>query len=354
MEKNMKIYKSFFFCLMLFILIVSISSIYASDDSANLTSISDDVLEVSNDDVLSDSSKTIVVPFDSKNPNEVLLPKIQPAIDGANPGDTVIIEGNPVHCHITINKKLNIVAGTGTTIDACPHHTHEGLTDFGVFYITKEGSGSTIQGFTFINKDKSQTPFAILIDGASDVTIKDCTMNYVNDNADRISGIVIQNSNNVKLNNLIVNNTINGITIINSTNVDITNCVIGNNINQAIVVSGTSRNVNIISNSITGNENYGIKLLSANNAVINNNLIKNNGLKNDDSGSGVYVNTNITKLTVKGNIFLSNALHAIMYDYRTRNLNKDDGADLLTDIDNNYFEGHTSMILHHRIYVERN
>lgn len=352
MERNMKIHKSFFFCLMLFILLVSISSISASEDS-NLTSISDDVLEASNDDVLSDSSKTIVVPFDPKNPNEVLLPKIQPAIDGANPGDTVIIEGNPVHCHITINKKLNIVAGTGTTIDACPHHTHEGLTDFGVFYITKEGSGSTIQGFTFINKDKSQTPFAILIDGASDVTIKDCTMNYVNDNADKISGIVIQNSNNVKLNNLIVNNTINGISIINSTNVDITKCIMGNNVNHAIVVSGTSRNVNIISNSIIGNENYGIKLLSANNVVINNNLIKNNGLKNDDSGSGVYVNTNITKLTVKGNIFLSNALHAIMYDYRTKNLNKDDGADLLTDIDNNYFEGHTSMILHHRIYVER-
>lgn len=143
----------------------------AFDDSIN--DIDEDILESSNDDVLSESPKTIVVPFDRYNPNEVLLPKIQPAIDGANPGDTIIIEGNPVHCHLTINKRLNIVAGEGTTIDACPHHTHEGLEEYGVFYITAEGSGSTIQGFTFTNKDKSKTPFSILIEGASDVTIKD-------------------------------------------------------------------------------------------------------------------------------------------------------------------------------------
>ncbi len=350
----MKIHKSLVFSIILFILIISIGSVFAGDDFDNLTSINNqDVLEISDDSILSDSSKTIVVPFDPKTPNEVLWPKIQPAIDNANPGDTVIIEGDPVHCHITINKPLNIMAEDQTTIDACPHHTHEGLSDYGVFYVTKGGSGSIIQGFTFINKDKSQTPFAILIDGASNVTIKDCTMNYVNDNADKLSGIIIQNSNNVKLSNLIVNNTIDGITIINSTNVDITDCILGNNINQAIGISGDSRSINIHSNSICDNDKYGIKLLTADNVVINNNLIKNNGLKNDDSGSGIYVNTNITKLVVKGNIFLSNALHAIMYDYRARNLNKDDGAELLTDIDNNYFEGHKSMILHHRIYVER-
>lgn len=41
-----------------------------------------------------------------------------------------------------------------------------------------------------------------------------------------------------------------------------------------------------------------------------------------------------------------------MYDYRTRNLNSDAGADKLTDVDNNYFQGHSSMVLHHRTYVE--
>lgn len=341
----MKIYKSLIFLSIFLILIITLGSISASEDFNNLTS-------SENENILSDSSKTIVVPFDPENPNEVLSPRIQPAIDNANPGDTIVIEGNPVHCHITVNKPLNIVAGTGTTISPCPHNTHEGLTDHGIFYITKEGSGSTIKGFTFINKHKSPTPFAILVDGASDVTIKDCTMNY-EANEDKISGIIISNSNNIRLDNLIVNDTLNGINIINSTNVDISNCVIGNNVNQAILISGSSRNINIRSNSILDNGNYGIKLLAADNIVINNNLIKNNGLKNEDSGSGIYVNTNITKLVVKGNVFLSNGLHAIMYDYRARNLNKEYGAELLTDIDNNYFEGHKSMILHHRIYVER-
>lgn len=326
-------------------------NVTAVDDSIN--DVDSDVLETSNENVLSESPNIIVVPFDRNNPNEVLLPKIQPAIDGANPGDTIIIEGTPVHCHLTINKKLNIVAGEGTTIDACPHHTHEGLEEYGVFYVTSEGSGSTIQGFTFTNKDKSKTPFSILIDGASDVTIKDCTMNYTDSNADKITGIIIKNANNIKLSNLIVNNTINGITLINSSNIEITDCILGYNENYAIAVSGNSRNINIQSNSIFNNRKSGINLTSVNYVTIKDNQIINNGLGNEDSGSGIYVNSNITKLVVMGNIFLSNGCHAIMYDYRTRNLDNSEGADNLTIVDCNYFEGHSSMILHHRTYVER-
>lgn len=358
----MKMDKVIILISLLLILISSFSTISATEDvNDNMSSIDNEIsdidganiLESSNDVELSESPKTIVVPFDRYNPNEVLYPKIQPAIDGANPGDTVIIEGNPVHCHITINKQLNIVAGEGTTIDACPHHTHEGIDDYGVFYITPEGNGSTIQGFTFTNKDKSKTPFSILIDRASDITIKDCTMDYVNPDADKLTGIIIKNSNNVKLSNLIVNNTINGITIINSSNIEITDCIISYNDNYAVVVSGSSRNVNITSNEIRNNGKTGVNLTVADNVYIMNNLIENNGLVNDDSGSGIYVNTNITKMVVMGNIFLSNGLHAIMYDYRTRNLDNSEGADQLTLIDCNYFEGHSSMILHHRIYVDR-
>lgn len=347
---------------LLFILISAVNVIYAAEDSNDNIGYTDDVvvneenvnlLESLNDDELRESSKTIVVPFDPSNPNEVLYPKIQPAIDEANPGDTVIIEGNPVHCHITINKRLNIVAGDGTTISACPHHTHEGIDDYGVFYITAEGGGSTIQGFTFTNKDKSKTPFSILIDGARDIVIKDCTMDYVNSDADKITGIIIKNSNNVKLSNLIVNNTINGISIINSSNVEITDSIINYNENQAIDVRSSSRNIVINSNSIKNNGKTGINLTSGDNVYITNNFLENNGGDNEDSGSGIYVNTNITKIVVTGNIFLSNGLHAIMYDYRARNLDNHEGADQLTIIDCNYFEGHSSMILHHRIYVER-
>jgi len=357
----MKIYKFMMMISIAVIFTLLIGAISAAEDSNDNTTAVDDsindidtnILESSNDDVLSESPKTIVVPFDRYNPNEVLLPKIQPAIDGANPGDTIIIEGNPVHCHLTINKRLNIVAGEGTTIDACPHHTHEGLEEYGVFYITAEGSGSTIQGFTFTNKDKSKTPFSILIDGASDVTIKDCTMDYVNENADKITGIIVRNSNNIKLSNLIVNNTINGITIINSSNVEITDCILSYNDNYGVTVVGNSRNVKINSNSIRNNGKSGINLTVADYVYVTDNLIENNGLENSDSGSGIYVNTNVTKLVVTGNIFISNGLHAIMYDYRARNLDNSEGADQLTIVDCNYFEGHSSMILHHRIYVER-
>lgn len=345
---------------------MSISTIYASDSSDNITANADkpinhiesndiNILESTNDDdILGDSPKTITVPFDPQKPNDVLWPKIQPAIDSANSGDTIIIEGSPVHVHATINKTLNIISkGEKTTIDACPHHTHEGLDEHGVFYITKDGSGSTIQGFTFINKDKAETPFSIYIDGARDITISDCTMNYINPQADKLSGIIIKNANNVKLSNLLINNTINGITIINSSNIDITDCILSFNDNYAIAVIGDSKNINIISNTIKNNGNMGINLASADNINILNNHIEKNGLNNGDIGSGIYVNTNITKLIVKGNIFLENNLHAIMYDYRARNLNNKYGSDELSIVDNNYFEGHKSMVLHHRTYVER-
>ena len=338
--------KIIIFVLILVILTVSISSISASDDLNNNTlSVTD------NNEILSDSSKTVVVPFDPYNPNDVLLPKIQPAIDSANSGDTIIIKGSPVHVHATINKTLTVLSDGGT-IDPCPHHTHEGLTQHGVFYITSKGNGSSIQGFTFINKDKAETPFSILIDGASNISIKDCTMNYLDSSADKFDGIIIKNSNNVILSNLFINNTLNGITIINSTNIYINDCIISYNENQAISIMGSSKNINICNNSILNNGKYGINLSSVNYVNILNNFIENNGISNTDSGSGIYVNTNITKLVVKGNIFLSNGLHAIMYDYRTRNLNNEDGANQLTIIDDNYFSAHTSMIIHHRIYIQ--
>lgn len=306
------------------------------------------------DDIVGDSSngQTITVVVDKSNPNEVLKPNIQLAIEKANSGDTIIIDGSPVHCHFTINKTLTVIAKEGNIIDPCPHHTHEGVTHYGVFYITEGGSGSVIQGFNFINRDKAETPFSIYINGASDVTINDCTMSDLYDGADKYSGIIIENANNVKLSNFVVNNTINGITIINSSNIDITDCIISNNENCAITVIGASRNINIARNSIINNGHSAINLSSANNINILNNFIENNGLNDENSGSGIYVNTNITKLVIKGNVFIGNGLHAIMYDYRCRNLNDHEGADLLTDVDNNYFEGHTSMILHHRVYIE--
>ena len=354
-----------------------LSDAISASDSVNIEDNSDDVLAASDikEDTLGDSPKTIIVPFDKYNPNEVLKPTIQPAMDGANSGDTIIIKGNPVHCHLYINKTLNVIAAGGT-IDACPHHKHEGVDEFGVFYVTEGGSGSIIQNFTFINNDYSQNPFAVLIRGASDVTVKNCTLDWYPDDSLKLSGIIIENANNIRLSNLIINSNINGIRIINSTNVEIVNCTFINNENNAVNIIGDStnirisnctfdgnlnsaisvlegaKNINIINNIISDNGNCGVELFSADNVFINDNIIKNNGQRNSDCGSGIYVNTNITNLVVMGNIFLSNNKHAVMYDYRARNLDLSEGADKLTTVDDNYFEGHHDMILHHRTYVE--
>ncbi|WP_405291283.1 right-handed parallel beta-helix repeat-containing protein [Methanobrevibacter sp.] len=335
----------FFIIISLFlVLILSIGTLSASDDS-NYTSLSESGNDLKKDNVI------VVEP--DENPNQIVKPTIQPAIDAANSGDTLILNGNFAHCQFLINKTLNIFADPETSLNSCPHYQTEDAGSYGVFYVTGGANGSVFDGISFKNNARAQTPFSFLIRGASDISITNCNVNYKETDEFKFQGIVIENSNNIKLYNLTINNTIDGIKIINSSNIEIIDCIISNSLNQAISISGNSANISIKRNSIADNGLMGIKLTSANHISVMNNYIKNNGIANDDTGSGIYVNTNITALTVKGNIFMNNGLHAIMYDYRCRNLNKDIGADLLTDVDNNYFEGHTSMVLHHRIYVER-
>ena len=329
---------------MFLVLILSIGTLSASDDS-NYTSLSESGNDLKKDNVI------VVEP--DENPNQIVKPTIQPAIDAANSGDTLILNGNFAHCHFLINKTLNIFADPETSLNSCPHYQTEDAGSYGVFYVTGGANESVFDGISFKNNARAQTPFSFLIRGTSDISITNCNVNYKETDEFKFQGIVIENSNNIKLYNLTINNTIDGIKIINSSNIEIIDCIISNSLNQAISISGNSANISIKRNSIADNGLMGIKLTSANHISVMNNYIKNNGIANDDTGSGIYVNTNITALTVKGNIFMNNGLHAIMYDYRCRNLNKDIGADLLTDVDNNYFEGHTSMVLHHRIYVER-
>lgn len=328
---------------------LDVSSNYLKASQESSLDLSIDDSQISSDST--SSGKTITIVADKSNPNQVLNPTVQPVLDSANSTDTIILKGDFVHCHFTINKTLNIIASK-SSLDPCPHHKHDDVDEFGIFYINENGSGSVIQGFNFHNNDRAETPFTVLIRGASNVTIKDCTVNYADHGIDKISGIIIENSNNITLSNLVMGNTIYGIRLINSSNILIANCTLSNNENYAISVVGNSRNISVIDNRIIGNGNSGINLSRADNILIINNYFENNGNENDDCGCGIYVNTNITKLLVKGNIFLRNSLHAIMYDYRARNLNNQEGADLLTVVDNNYFAGHNSMVLHHRHYIE--
>lgn len=321
-----------------------VSEQLSREDDSSVISLSDDDSSL--------KSNTITIEVDKENPNQVLNPTIQPAIDAANPGDTIILKGNFAHCHFIINKTLNII-GYEASLGPCPHHQTEGAGDFGVFYVTEGGSGSVFSGITFNNNAKAESPFTFLIRNASNISINDCTMNHSLPTGFKYQSIVIENSTDVNLSNLIINDASDGIKIIDSSNIAIVGNVISKSESQGILVTGRSSNINIINNTIIDNTEMGINLESIDNIVVENNLLKNNGLSNDDHGSGIYVNNNITSLVVKGNLFMNNGLHAIMYDYRTRNLNNEPGADYLTIVDNNYFEGHSSMVLHHRIYVEK-
>ena len=259
----MKVNKFLVFVSIGFILLLSLGTISASDNENNISSLSnnllndDNYLTTTSDDIVTsnDSSKTITIDVDEKNPNQVLNPTIQPAIDEANPGDTIILKGNFVHCHFLINKTINIIGTAETSLGPCPHHQTEDAGSFGVFYITEEGSGSIFEGITFLNTARATTPFAFLIRGANDITISNCSINYPESNENKFQAIVIENSNNVKISNLIINNTLNGISIINSSNIEITDCVISNNLNQAISVSGDSNNINITRNFMENNGN---------------------------------------------------------------------------------------------------
>lgn len=363
---NLKLNKIIMLISIILIFTISCNMIFAANIDDNVTQTKNldecglldesnvnDMLEndISDGNSYSNCNAIIVEP-DKENPNQMVKPTIQPAIDKANPGDTIVLNGDFAHCHFLINKTINIIADDAT-LGPCPLYESEGAGSLGVFYITEEGSGSVFSGITFKNNARAVTPFSFLIRGASNITIDDCTVNYPELSDYKFQGIVIEDSNNVNLSNLIIDNTIYGIKIINSSNINIKDSIISNSENQAISIMGNSSNVTIINNSIINNRNAGINLTSVNNVNIINNLIESNGVNDYVSGSGIYVNTNITKLIVKGNIFMNNGLHAILYDYRTRNLNYEMGAENLTIVDNNYFEGHSSMILHHRIYVER-
>lgn len=146
----MRLVKVFSLFLIFLVLFITINGISASDisdlseiDNNSLTKdfISNELLiEENQENYLQETEnvsapKTVVVQPDSSVPNQVLRPTVQPAIDEANPGDTIILKGNFIHCHFVVNKPLIIKAySSSTTISPCPHHNNPlGSNYFGIF-----------------------------------------------------------------------------------------------------------------------------------------------------------------------------------------------------------------------------
>ena len=346
-------FKNFFTILsFLFLILICLSSVSASQDN-NITEVNHNILSSDESESLLASSNTINVDNINSAHNEMNEHTIRNAISSANAGDTIIINGKSYeHVHIVINKKLTIKSTVGTTLMHC---SNQGAADSGyqgIFYLTKDASGTIIEGFNFRNDNGmlyNSEGYGIYINGASNVVIRNCNISnngygdcirIINGQSNQIqnvnlssavNSIRIINSQNDIIKQSFIENSVNGINLINSTKTTLTSNIINSNKNSGISVSGTSNNPIITFNNITNN-GYGVELLSSDNIDILNNYIAFN------TKYGVYVNCSVIKIKINGNFFNQNQLNEVFNDLAAKNL-WTAGGEKLEQINNNYMIG---------------
>ena len=322
------------------ILLITISNVTAVEDnnitetSPNLEindkNLNENVLSANTEDTLSDS-QTIDVDKEGDVHREMNDHTIRDAINSANAGDTIIINGAIYdHVHIVIDKPLTIKSNVGTKLMHCSNQGAADSGHQGIFYITSKASGTVIEGFNFLNDDGTlfdSEGYAVYINGASNVVIKNCNIS----NKDVGNGIIVKNAENTVIQNNNISNTQYGINIIDSTKTAVNNNNIADNKIAGISVSGSSSNPTISFNNITNNKN-GIELTSSDEINILSNYIAYN------TNHGVYVNCKITKINIIGNFFNKNLAEEVFNDVNTKGLYVK-GGEKLEFINNNYFVG---------------
>lgn len=357
--------RKFLLILSLFLIVATCIGSVAANDDGNITQDSS-ILEVAEISDLDDSqvtktdddstlSQTIIVDNEGESHNEMNQHTIRNAINSANDGDTIIINGQDyVHVHVVIDKNLTIKSDVGTRLSPCSSAAQSGHQ--GIFYLTSKASGTVIEGFNFNNDDGvmgDDEGYAILVSGASDVTLRNCNVT-----TDGIGDAIrLENAKNTLISNMSIDNAANGIKIQNSQDTTVTSSnvskdkfgiyvldssntwIISNNIADnriaGIGIGGTSANTTVIYNNITDNP-AGVNLTSSNHVyVLGNHIALNN--------YGVYVNCNVTKIEIRGNFFDQNKMYEVLNDYRVRNLidnAKRVGYPDLEIVDNNYMLGY--------------
>ena len=361
----MKFNNVLFIISLLLIALISLSGVVANEDTnitedSSVLNVNDESNYDLNDNTLSTnendsvfSAQTIVDESGGEH-NEMNEHTIRNAINSANAGDTILIKGsNYVHVHVTIGKPLTIKSEIGTDLSPCSSTVES--NNRGIFYLTSKASGTVIEGFNFKANGMltDSGGYAIFINGASDITIRNCT--FLNDNVG--NSIRIENSQNVYIENVMASNAENVVSIKNSTGVSIINStlkdsgygiydedssntviasnVISNNKKAGIEVTGTSDNIRISANNLTNNNN-GVDLTSANNINILSNYIALN------TNHGVNVHCVIQKVNIVGNFFYKNKLEEIFNDEGCQNLYAAADGVNLEIINNNYFVGLTN------------
>ena len=323
----------------------------------------EDVLSSSNDNqVLSE-----VYILDAEyGHNEMDDPTIQPAIDNAKANDTIIIRGKSYeHCHFVVDKPLTIKTDVGTSFTPCPGNT-KGSGYRGIFYISPEASGTVIEGFSILNNLAGENDYGVLIRGASDVTVRNCTVrsaaeadavrieNAANTNLENLTvlsltnGIRIKNSQNTIINDCVIKNSILGVNIVDSSNTTVINNVITTNKASGVYIDKGTCDTTIMSNNITNNNGKGIDIEYGDNVKILSNYIAFN--RNNNAGAGVYINCNVIKVEVKGNFLNHNGLYGVLLDHRVKNIGPDLLGQDLVIVDNNYMMAHEHRAIYHIEY----
>ena len=325
------------------------SLILEIDDESN-----NDILSVSQQDSSLSEAKTIVVDESGGTHNEMNEHAIRNAINSASDGDTIIVNGQSYeHVHVVIDKQLTIKSNIGTSLSPCTSTAYS--NHIGIFYLTEKASGTVIEGFNFNDDDKlwDDGDYSILIDGASDIIIRNCTISNLGygdairmENANNIlitdvnisnsvNGVKVVNSQNSRVTQSKIENSKYGINVVDSTSIDLTSNDISNNKVSGVAVAGTSSHVVISYNNIT-HQPVAINFTSSEYMKVLSNYIAYNT-------NGVYVNCNVTKIEIKGNFFNQNSGYEVLNDHRVKNLinptNTRIGYPDLEVIDNNYMVG---------------
>ena len=318
----MKINKLIIFSLILLVGLTFIGSISAQDsDNVTLSSEIDDIIEINdNEEILDDSCcedetgpKTWTVEPDLENPNQVQKPTVQPVIDAANPGDTIVLNGTFVHCHFMINKTLNIIATPGTSVGVCPHHTHmmkygTGPKENGIFYISPEANGTVLSGFRFTNDfyyiaNNVYNPFGVYVD-ADDVVLENLTFDWVGSGQQNskfnpddflFDAIILNYSKNATIRNILLGNVNAFIKSVNATNINTANVsMVEKKVKELISTAIVVSDLNV---EVSDNGNLKITLKDVNNNPISNREV--NIILDGQSRSSTTDNNGIINLNVK-------------------------------------------------------
>ncbi|WP_406535251.1 PKD domain-containing protein [Methanobrevibacter sp.] len=168
--------------------------------------------------------------------NSTLIQKIQELLDNADANSKFVFDYDELWgANFTINKPLNIISNVNTRLI--------GNGNQPVFTLGENAVNSTINGFNIENNESD--------------------------------GILIQNSNNVKVINSIIQGD-NAVNIINSNNTLIKDTLIANSTNGIQIISSDNTNINKV--TIVNSTENGVYLKGSNNSVIQNSLLESNGV----------------------------------------------------------------------------